>query len=324
MSQSEGPLRVGVLGCAEIARRRVMPALAVLEGTDLTAVASRSAVRAREFAAPYDCAAVTGYDELLARDDIDAVYVPVPAALRGRWVAAALDAGKHVLAEKPLTPRWQDTTELVGRARARGLALMENVMFVHHGQHAVVRDLMEQGAIGEPRSLRAVFAVPKRPADDIRYRPELGGGALMDVGVYPLRAALHLLGPELTVSGAVLTRGRGRAVDTSGVVLLRTPDGVTAQLSFGLEHAYGSMYEVWGSEGRLVLDKAFTPAADHQPVVWIEGIAGVREMVLEAEDQVAATLRAWVTAVREGIPTSDMVIRQAELLHAVEQCAGVR
>ncbi|MFF1506885.1 Gfo/Idh/MocA family protein [Streptomyces sp. NPDC058326] len=323
MTPAGRPLRVGVLGCADIARRRVLPALAALPETRLTAVASRSADKARELASAFGATPVTGYSALLAREDVDAVYVPVPAALHATWVSAALDAGKHVLAEKPLTIRGGQTAELVARARDRGLVLMENVMFVHHGQHEAVRRLVDSGAIGRPRALRAAFAVPERPADDIRYDPALGGGALWDVGVYPLRAALHLLGPELSVVGAVLSRGHGRDVDTSGAVLLRTPDGVTAQLLFGMEHAYGSEYELWGSEGRLRLDRAFTPAADHEPVVRIERSSGVREVVLPAEDQVTTTLRTWVAAVREGRPTDPLTVRQAQLLDDVRDAAGL-
>ncbi|MFF9011389.1 Gfo/Idh/MocA family protein [Streptomyces sp. NPDC014870] len=317
------PLRVGVLGCADIARRRVLPALAALEETELTAVASRSIERARALAGAFGAAPVSGYAALLAREDVDAVYVPVPAALHATWVSAALDAGKHVLAEKPLTIRGGQTAELIGRARDRGLVLMENVMFVHHTQHEAVRRLVERGAIGRLRALRAVFAVPERPAGDIRYDPALGGGALWDVGVYPLRAALHLLGPELSVAGAVLSRGRGRNVDTSGSVLLRRADGVTAQLLFGMEHAYGSEYELWGSEGRLWLDRAFTPAADHEPVVRIQRGSVVEEVVLPAEDQVATTLRAWVAAVREQRPADPLTLRQARLLDEVRHAAGM-
>ncbi|MEU4999965.1 Gfo/Idh/MocA family oxidoreductase [Streptomyces sp. NPDC021622] len=316
------PLRVGVLGCASVARRRLMPALAALPETELTAVASRDAGRAREFAALHGCRPVHGYAALLARDDIDAVYIPLPAALHGEWIAAALRAGKHVLAEKPLTTSAQRTAQLLAEARDRRLVLMENVMFLHHGQHAAVRGLVHtERVIGEPRFLRAVFAVPPRPADDIRYRADLGGGALWDVGVYPVRAALHLLGDGLTVCGAALSQAAGYEVDTSGAALLRTSTGVFAHLSFGLEQAYASTYELWGSEGRIVLDQAFTPPADHRPLVRLQRASGTEEIRLDAEDQVAATVRAWVAAVRSGTTPDIGTLRQAELLDEIRRHA---
>ncbi|MFC8827291.1 Gfo/Idh/MocA family protein [Streptomyces sp. NPDC057137] len=315
------PVRIGVLGCAEIARRRMLPAFAASAHTRLVAVASRDAARARSTAAPYDARPVHGYHPLLERDDIDAVYVPLPAALHHTWVEAALRAGKHVLAEKPLTTEATGTARLFRLARRGGLALVENVMFVHHPQHETVRRLVADGAVGELRSFRAEFSVPRLPAADIRHQPELGGGALWDTGVYPVRAALHFLGPHLEAVGAVLTKDRGLGVDTSGAALLRTPSGVTAQLAFGLDHGYASAYELCGSHGRISVDRAFTPPADHAPVVRIESRAGRREIRLEPCDQVAAAVSAFASAALRGETTGAHSRRQAGLLAAVRDLA---
>ncbi|MGW2227955.1 Gfo/Idh/MocA family protein [Streptomyces formicae] len=316
-------IRIGILGCADIARRRMLPAMAAQDGTVVAAVASRDAARARALAGEYDARPVTGYAELLERDDVDAVYVPLPAALHARWTEAALRAGKHVLAEKPLTTSWEETGRLSALARESGLALMENVMFVHHSQHAAVAKLVAEGAIGEPHAFHAAFAVPRLPHDDIRHRRDLGGGALWDVGVYPVRAALHFLGDGLDVLGATLTEGKGRSVDTAGAALLSTPGGVSAQLTFGLEHAYRSAYEIWGSLGRVVVERAFTPPADHPPRVRIERRTGREEIVLPADDQVAATVRAFAAAVRSGAAPDPVVVEQARLLRDLRERARV-
>ncbi|WP_320780124.1 Gfo/Idh/MocA family oxidoreductase [Streptomyces sp. CRN 30] len=318
-----GALRIGVLGGgAGIARRRMIPAITAAEGVELTAVASRDGARARETAAPYGAHPVRGYQELLDRDDVDAVYVPLPAALHERWTEAALRAGKHVLAEKPLTTDPAATGRLLTLARRSGLFLMENVMFVHHGQHEAVRGLLADGAIGEIRGLSAAFAVPRLADDDIRYRADLGGGALWDTGVYPVRAALHLLGDALTVRGAVLSDGPGREVDTAGAALLSTPEGVTAQLAFGLDHAYRSGYELWGSEGTLTVDRVFTPPADHHPEVRLRKGTETRTLRLPAQDQVLATVAAFARGVRAGAAPDDTPLRQAQLLHAIRRAAG--
>lgn len=208
---------------------------------------------------------VQGYAAALEDPAVDAVYLPLPAALHADWAEAALHAGKHVLAEKPLTLDPGRTDRLLALAAARGLVVAENVMFPHHRQHTAVRDLVRAGAIGELRSLHAAFAVPRLPDDDIRYRPELGGGALWDTGVYPVRAAVHHLGGGLRVTGAVLARGPGRRVDTTGSALLVRDDGVSAQLSFGLDHMYRNVCELWGTRGRIVIERAFTPPADLTP-----------------------------------------------------------
>lgn len=295
----------------------MLPAFAACPDIEVAAVASRDPDRARSLASEYGARPVHGYAELLADDAVDAVYVPVPLALHAEWIEAALLQGKHVLAEKPVTMEPARTAALGELAKRRGLALMENVMFVHHGQHAEVSRLVADGAIGELRSFRAEFAVPRRSPDDIRYRPELGGGAVWDTGVYPLRAALHLLGPDLTVLGASLTSGPGFTVDTGGAVLLRTPGGVGAQLAFGLDHAYRDSYELCGSTGRITLDRAFTSPADRLPVAVLEERSGVREIPLRPADQVANTVAAFVDAVRAGSAPYQDSVRQAHLLDAV-------
>ncbi|MFE3588712.1 Gfo/Idh/MocA family protein [Streptomyces niveus] len=315
------PVRIGVLGCAEIARRRMLPAFAADAGTELVAVASRDITRARDAVGPYDARPVHGYRALLDRDDIDAVYVPLPAALHHTWVEAALRAGKHVLAEKPLTTEPRATARLFRLARRRRLALVENVMFLHHPQHDAVRALVADGAVGEIRSFRAEFSTPRFPTDDIRYRRDLGGGALWDTGVYPVRAAMRFLGPRLEAVGAVLARDPALGVDTAGAALLRTRSGVTAQLAFGLDHGYASTYELCGSHGRITVDRAFTPPADHVPVVRIESRWDRQELRLEPFDQVAASVSAFAGAVLGGGASGADSRRQAALLTAVRVLA---
>jgi predicted dehydrogenase len=316
---SAGPVRIGVLGCADIARRRMLPAFAACPATEVSAVAGRDAAKARSLGAEFSARGMEGYAALLADGEVDAVYVPLPLALHAEWVEAALRSGKHVLAEKPLTQQPERTAALFGLARERGLTLMENVMFVHHGQHARVREAVADGAIGEVRAFHAAFTVPRRPLDDIRYDPALGGGALWDTGVYPLRAAMELLGPELEVLGACLTAGPGFAVDTSGAALLRSGDGACVQLTFGLDHAYRNSYELCGSAGRITLDRVFTPPADHVPVAVLENGSGRTALELEPDDQVANTVAAFAAAVRAGgrrVLEADS-LRQAHLLDSV-------
>ncbi|MFI2778841.1 Gfo/Idh/MocA family protein [Streptomyces sp. ALB3] len=317
------PLRIGVLGCAGIARRRMLPAFRACPGTELVAVASRDLPRARETAAEAGCEAVHGYAELLSRTDVDAVYVPLPAALHEQWVRAALEAGKHVLGEKPLTTDPEATAGLAALAAASGLALRENVMFVHHTQHAAVRRLVADGAIGQIRAFRAAFTVPRLPDGDIRYDPELGGGALWDTGVYPVRAALHFLGGALEVVGAVLGHdGHGAAVDTAGAALLQDTTGVGAQLVFGLDHAYRSQYEILGSAGALTVDRAFTPPAGDPPRVLLERGGSVTRIDLPPDDQVLRTVTDFAAAARDGAAADSMMLRQADLLDRIRGSAS--
>ena len=317
-SEPSRPLRTGLLGCADIAVRRVLPVLAALPEAELTAVASRTPEKAARVAARFGGAPVTGYDTLLARDDVDAVYLALPTGMHAAWIRRALAAGKHVLAEKPLTTTHAEAVELTEAARDAGLVLRENLMFVHHSQHVAVREMVADGVIGELRAFRAAFTIPARPPDDIRYVPELGGGALLDVAAYPLRAARIFLGDDLTVAGAWLRHDSVTGVDVGGAALLVGDAAVPAQLSWGMEHSYRSSYELHGSTGRLSLEHAFTTPADHQPVVRLER-SGARELVrLAVDDQYTAAVTAFVRDVTgRNLGGTAATVGQAALVDAI-------
>jgi len=329
-TSQNGAIRIGVLGTSDFARRRMMAAIRGHPGTELTAVASRDADRAARTAADLGCAAVAGYQELLDRDDVDAVYLPLPNSLHHQWALAALRGGKHVLAEKPLTTSAADTAELVAAAAGAGVVLRENFCFLQHGQHRAVRAMVRDGRIGRLRRFGGAFCFPPLPATDVRYRPELGGVALLDVGVYPLRAAQFFLGDDLTVVGAVLRYDPATGVDLAGSALLRAAGGEIVTADFGFEHAYGSGYQLWGSRGRISLDRAFTPPPDHTPVLRLDGPDGPGTAELPAEDQYAGTVAAFAAAVRRARLTGSdpdhetwarTAVRTAELVEAVQRCA---
>ncbi|QHA03137.1 gfo/Idh/MocA family oxidoreductase [Streptomyces broussonetiae] len=326
MHEGTGPVRFGVIGCADIAWRRTLPAMRAEHSVEIRAVASRDLGRAERFTGSFGGVAVNGYAELLKRDDLDAVYVPLPAALHAEWVERALQAGKHVLVEKPLTTRSRDTRRLIGLAEERGCLLLENMMFLHHPQHRQVDELVSGGAIGEVRSFLSTFTIPPRPPDDIRYRPDDGGGALVDTGVYPLRAALRFLGPRLRLVGAVLRVERARGVVVGGSVLLTDPGGVAAQLSFGMEHSYCTGYELRGDCGRLLLDRVFTPPPEHRPVVRIERQDRCEEIALSPGDQFANVVAFFAAAVRSdgGAAARDLSARNADSLRQAELVDDIR
>jgi dTDP-3,4-didehydro-2,6-dideoxy-alpha-D-glucose 3-reductase len=297
----------------------LLPAMAACPGLTVTAVASRSADRAAEVAGRYGARPVAGYHGLLDDPDVEAVYVPLPAALHAVWTRRALESGRHVLVEKPMATDPDTTRHLLSAARARGLVLHENVMFVQHGRHEAVRRLVSDGRIGRPRTFDATFTIPPLPEDDIRYRAELGGGALFDIGIYPLRAAQHLLGPDIEVLGAALTVPAGREVETGGAALLRSGD-VLAHVTFGMDHCYRSRYEFGGTHGRIVVERAFTPPADYEAEIKLETAAGTEHIVVGRDDQVARTVGAFAAAVRSGAHDEEYdraVLVQAVLLDRV-------
>jgi dTDP-3,4-didehydro-2,6-dideoxy-alpha-D-glucose 3-reductase len=288
------------------------------------AVASRDRSKADRIGTRFGCAGMVGYQNLVDRDDIDAVYVPLPPGLHHEWVMTALKAGKHVLAEKPLSTSYAHTVQLVAVAHELDLVLVENFMFPHHSQHAAVRAMVNGGEIGELQVFSSAFGIPPLSPSSFRYQPELGG-ALLDIGVYPLRAAqLHLPG-ELEVLAAVLRVDEATGADVAGSALLCTAAGVSVQLDFGFQHAYRSTYALWGSRGRIEAQWAFTPPEHHKPIVRIEHQDRGTELALPADHQVRNAIDAFVTAVLSGAgpPHQETLIRQALLVEQLRKTAKI-
>lgn len=330
MEDARGGVRIAVLGASSVARRRMLPALRDLPGTTLVAVASRSRDKAEAFAGEFGCVAVHGYADLVDRPDVDAVYVSVPNGLHHTWVSRLLEHGKHVLAEKPLTTSVADTADLLAAAAGRGLVLRENITFVHHGLHRRVAELVAAGRIGELRHVDASFCFPPLPRTDVRYDASLGGGSLLDAGIYPVRLAQHFLGDALAVAGSVLREDTATGVDVAGSAVLAAATGQTATVTFGFEHSYGSYYTLWGSAGRLFVDRAFTPPVTWSPVVRIVGQDHAEEITLAAEHQFAASAQSFVAAIRAArVAGTDIdhdtvtatTTRTAELLAAINDGA---
>ncbi|MBR8743437.1 Gfo/Idh/MocA family protein [Nocardiopsis sp. MG754419] len=292
------PLTVGAVGCSDVAWRRTLPTFQAHDGIRLVCVAGRDPDRTRRYAERFSCAAEHGYEDLLRRDDVEAVYLSLPGALHAEWVERSLLAGKHVLVEKPYAVDPQEASRLEALAARTGLVLLENYAFVHHPMHDHVRRLVDDGAIGEVRSFSSAFTIPPKPYGDIRYHKELTGGTLLDTGVYPLRAAMLMLDADLEVHAAVMRRERERDAVLSGDALLTTPSGVAVHVEFGMEHGYRARYEIHGSEGGLFVDRVFTPPAGHPPVVTLWRQNHRQEFTLEAADQLALLVGVFHRAVR--------------------------
>ncbi|TXS05314.1 gfo/Idh/MocA family oxidoreductase [Streptomyces sp. col6] len=317
-------LRLGVLGCADIALRRTLPSLERQPLVEVTAVASRRIERAREFSERFGGAAVEGYERLLERDDVDAVYIPLPPALHAEWTLRALAAGKHVWCEKPFATDLAEAEKAVAAARERGLLLMENFMFLHHSQHARVRELVADGLIGEVQLFASEFGIPLQPAAD-------GSGGLRrastlpEVAAYPLRAAQLFLGPGLRVAGAQVRPASAHGPSPAGSALLESPDGIAAQLSYGVEHAYRSGYELWGSRGRVRLERAFSTPDEYTPVLKVERDGRAEEIALAPDQHFTNTAGVFARTVlqdQDFAPHAEAVLAHARLVEEVQRAAG--
>jgi predicted dehydrogenase len=246
------PLRLGILSTANIARE-LLRAAATTPAVDVVAVASRDELRAQAYALERAIPRPYGsYDELLADPDVDAVYVPLPNSLHHEWTMRTLAAGKHVLCEKPYSRRPAEVEEAFDAADKAGLVLMEAFMYRHHPQTRRVAELVAEGALGRVRLIRSTFSFVLRDETNIRARPELDGGALMDVGCYCVSGSRLLAGEPVHVSGEQVVGPTG--IDLSFHGTMRFADDVVAQFDCSFALPRWQRLEVEGDEGALVVE----------------------------------------------------------------------
>lgn len=247
------PFRWGLIGAGDVARNFGASA-ALVPGHEVAAVASRRLGRAEATAAALGGArALTDYAELVADPKLDAVYIATPAALHRDHVALALEAGKPVLCEKPFTVTAAEARDLAALARTTGTFLMEAMWTRFIPAIQALKARIEAGEIGDVRMIQADlgFAVPYDPSNRF-YAPELGGGALLDLGIYPLSLAWYLLGtPD---AGQMLVGAAPNGVDARAAMVLRFPGGALASLSCSFDQRLANRAVVTGTRGSLALD----------------------------------------------------------------------
>jgi xylose dehydrogenase (NAD/NADP) len=287
------PVRFGILGTAGITRALLRGASRTA-AVEIVAVGSRTAERGQAYAAEHGIPrAHPSYEALLADPDVEAVYVSLPNSLHHPWTLRALEAGKHVLCEKPYTRRPADVAAAFDLAGRAGLVLSEGFMWRHHPQARILVDLLPE--LGELQTIRATFSFVLDRPDDIRLRPDLDGGSLMDVGTYCVSGARLLTGeePDL-VFGTQVVGPSGVDVRFNG--LLHFPGGAVAEFMSGFEADHRGL-EAIGSDGSVRLTNPWLPD-DPDPLLVRDGV----ETPMGFWDPYQLELEDVSAAIREGRP----------------------
>jgi xylose dehydrogenase (NAD/NADP) len=289
-------LRVGLLSTANI-NEKLLGGARAAEGVDVVAVASRSADRAQAYAAEHGLGRAHGsYEALLADPEVDAVYIPLPNSLHVPWSIRALEAGKHVLCEKPLTRHPGDAEAAFDAADRAGRVLAEAFMWRHHPQARRLRELLAERAVGRLRLVRAAFSFDVfgagRP-DDVRLQTALEGGGLMDVGCYCVSALRLLAGEPEAVSGRRIDGGDGVDVRFTGT--LKFGDGVLGSFDCGLDMVGRSELDVIGDEASIHLSD---PWHGRTPTVELRREDGSAPVRVASANPYACELEDFAAAVR--------------------------
>ncbi len=316
-------VRWGLLSTAAI-NTELMEAARASDRAEIVAVASRDGARAADYAKAHGIARWHGgYQELLDDAEVEAVYIPLPNSMHVEWTRRALEAGKHVLVEKPFGRRAGEVDAVCALAERSGLVLAEAFMWRHHPQATTLLGLVREGAVGRPLIVRAAFSFPLeelRGGGDTRFDPDLDGGGLMDVGCYCISAIRLVSGEEPERVHAERLMGAG-GVDVVLAATMRMPSGLIGQFDCGFVSRHRDELEVVGEEGVIFLDD---PWHCREPVIEIRRDGAVERIEVARADPYRCELEDVADAIRGRAPLArgtDDARAQARAMEAVHRAA---
>ena len=313
-AKAGAPVRVGILGCSDIARRKFVPALAKCKNATLSAAASRNPNSA---AALFPGCPVTTYEELLASPSIDLVYISLPNHLHEEWSIKALESGKHVICEKPLATSLASAERVLACASSNSRLIYENQMFLFHPQHAIVKTMIAEGKIGRIKALRSFFGFPPPPEGNFRLDPLQGGGAFHDLARYPLGIAAYLLDSLPHDFRGHATWQSDLNTGVAGTAITGSDEIFTFAISFGQQ--YEALYEVIGETGRIRLERAFTTPPDHENRIFLTADSKTTEIAVPAADHFKLMLENICSMIQSDSDYSSLN-RQAATIAKLADC----
>lgn len=263
-------VRWGVLGVASIAVRQVIPAMQQGEWSEIAAIASRDIEKAQPAAKALGIPKAYGsYEELVADDEIEAVYNPLPNHLHVPWTIKAAEAGKHVLCEKPIGLDAREAESLVAVRDRTGVKIQEAFMVRTHPQWLGVRDLIKSGRIGEVRTVTGFFSYFNRDASNVRNNPEIGGGGLMDIGCYPITMSRFIFEDEPRRVIGLIERDPEFVTDRLTSAMLEFAEG-QATFTCSMQLVPHQRVQIFGTRGRIEVEIPFNPPANRRARILID------------------------------------------------------
>ncbi|MCC2668206.1 MAG: gfo/Idh/MocA family oxidoreductase [Armatimonadetes bacterium] len=283
---ASGKVRWGIISSAKIARSALMPAIAAAKNAELVALGTPRPDRIQEAVDRYGFRVLPSYEAVLADPEVDAIYNPLPNGLHAPWSIKALEAGKHVLCEKPFTLDPSEIDGMVAAAEKSGRWLMEAFMYRFHPQIPLAKRVLDSGRIGNLRTIRAAFTFNSAPdATNPRFQRGQGPGALMDVGCYCVNAIRFFSGgvPAAVSGWASWHEESGGDLTTTGLLEY---ENHSALLDCSFESNFRTSLEIVGSDGRIELPKPWLPGSD-PAIVRVFDANGVEELTTKGVDQYA-------------------------------------
>jgi len=274
-------LKIGILGCANIAEKYAINAFKAINNAEVVGIASRDPEKAKKWASRFNIRAEQSYDAMIASSGIDAVYIPLPIGLHEEWVIGAASAGKHIICEKSLTDSFDSALKIIESCRSNGVVLYENFMSDFHPQHEKVLASIKSGKIGRPFVFRSNFGFNLSDKHNFRFDKKLGGGSLNDEGAHLVFMARKIFGEEPITVTCNLLHKKADGVDIQGSAMLEFPEARTALLAFSYCSEYQNNYSVWGSQGIINVASAYSIAPRVRPSLSLIKIENYKEVVTD-------------------------------------------
>lgn len=319
-------LNVVVWGLGDHAQNRILPVLSAMDEIKLIGVCSRNGQVVDACAEKWNCYGWNDPERMLNSTEVDVVYIATPIGIHFSLAKQALEAGKHVWCEKPLTCSYEDTRTLVSLAEERGKVLIESFMYLYHSQFQMVRKFVDDSK--GIYSIICRFGIPDMGKPGFRNNSELCGGALWDVATYTTSALLPLFPDQQikVIFSEVLTK-IGEQVDNEGRALLKFSQGVTAYLEWGVGVAYKNEIDLWAKDGSFFTDKIFSKPKEYQPQYKIRDLNG-NESVKNGEqsEQFMDMFRNFIGIMNnkdKAVTEKKNILQRAKLMNDIVNFTGV-
>ena len=303
----------GIIGCSSVAKKSFIPALLKTKHAVLESVGSRSISKSKSIAQKFNCKNFGNYDDVLENKKIDAVYISLPIALQEKWIMKAVKAGKHILCEKSSTTSYHSAQKIVKECKKNGVRIMENFSFIFHPQQTKILQLVNSSKFGKTFSFSGKFGFNLNySADNFRFKKELGGGILNDVGCYIIRASQFIFQSMPLTIFCNLNYNKKYKIDMKGTIFMTFPNGNSAIGEFGYCNSFQSRYSIWSEKCIITTDKAFNIKLNQSSKISITSEKNLKTFQVKKHDQFKLLLDYFCKVIQKN--TSDKSLFEDSLL----------
>jgi len=297
MSENPPPIALGVYGIGEHARRTVLPAIACCTQVRLAGIATRNLDVLDVESRKYGCPSWTTLNNMLAETSLDVIMIATPIGQHFEDAHLVLSAGKHVWCEKAFTESYTQAEELIAIARRTDLAVCVSCPPLYHEQFRKLAALVRNGRIGQVRSINANYGFPHIDPNNSKYDPNIGGGAMLDVGFYPIGVPGALFDESPVVLGSAIEHESGYDLDTGGAALLRFPSGINLSATWGYGRDYVNELQIVGTSGIITAFPAFSKPSALKASLTLRNQNKTKDIYVPTCNQFTNMLNAFANAI---------------------------